>query len=185
MAFKIHGLRWRTRSDGGRVAYWIAPAWARRENYPIRTRRLWSGNEPTEGEMIKITAACRQMRAEAKELIAHPERLGNKKPRSQKGSVYFLRTRDQIKIGYTAGDVKRRMRTIQSTSGIDIELLGFMPGTRHHEQALHHRFSHLRARGEWFAADAEILAFVAENAVATGAGNVGERGNVDAGKMLK
>lgn len=57
--------------------------------------------------------------------------------------VYFLRVGDLIKIGYSM-DPERRAADLQA------ELLGFAPGGRKLEAALHHELREYRERKEWY-----------------------------------
>jgi len=70
-------------------------------------------------------------------------------------SVYFAQRRSGglIKIGWSTG-VHSRMIALRT------RLLGSMPGRRKEELAVHERFKHLRAKGEWFRPDAELLEFI-------------------------
>lgn len=73
-------------------------------------------------------------------------------PRPRVDVVYYLRWHDRIKIG-TSSQPRRRVAAIRHE-----ELLAFEPGDRVVERARHAQFSHLREGGEWFRADAELVA---------------------------
>lgn len=65
----------------------------------------------------------------------------------QRGVVYFIRSRDQVKIGTTL-DLMRRMSAF---SVPHITLLATEPGYKQRERELHLRFAGLRlSRREWF-----------------------------------
>lgn len=74
-------------------------------------------------------------------------------------SVYFARVRGYVKIGFSVDPV-RRARTIASGGNCikpdDIErsdpvdLLGWIPGDRSVERAMHRKFADLYVTGEWF-----------------------------------
>lgn len=73
-------------------------------------------------------------------------------PRPRVDVVYYLRWHDRIKIG-TSSQPRRRVAAIRHE-----ELLAFEPGDRVVERARHAQFAHLREGGEWFRADAELVA---------------------------
>jgi DNA-binding transcriptional MerR regulator len=78
------------------------------------------------------------------------------------GYVYFLHdlTNGAIKIGASA-DPESRMSAIQSQSLADLVPLRYLPTKDmfRSERMLHHKFSTLRIKGEWFRATPELLAF--------------------------
>jgi hypothetical protein len=78
-------------------------------------------------------------------------------------SIYFIRSghRGPIKIGWVEAGVTVRLWSMQVGNPEKLLLLGFMPGTRDDELALHRRFQRLHIRGEWFRADRELLDFIA------------------------
>lgn len=73
-------------------------------------------------------------------------------PRPRVDVVYYLRWHDRIKIG-TSSQPRRRVAAIRHE-----ELLAFEPGDRVVERARHAQLAHLREGGEWFRADAELVA---------------------------
>ena len=72
------------------------------------------------------------------------------------GSVYFMGNKEvnRVKIGFTANDVKKRLSSIRSSSGCDIEVLAvFYPNYhsgRFLEKSLHKYYKDKRVLGEWF-----------------------------------
>lgn len=64
-----------------------------------------------------------------------------------------------IKIG-SAVDPQARLRTLQTGSPEPLRLIDTRPGGEAHERELHRRFSHLRAHGEWFHPDADLIALI-------------------------
>jgi len=74
------------------------------------------------------------------------------------GYVYFMHDLDAklVKIGFTR-DMPRRLRTVQSASGRDLDLIGWIIGTTFDESRMHDRFARLRERGEWFRATPALL----------------------------
>lgn len=73
--------------------------------------------------------------------------------------VYFIRSGDLIKIGYT-GDLEERKRTLQVNNPTIVEVLKTIPGGHQEEQELHKKFAHLNKTGEWFYAAQELLDFI-------------------------
>ncbi|MEV6131766.1 GIY-YIG nuclease family protein [Streptomyces violaceusniger] len=53
-----------------------------------------------------------------------------------------------VKIGFTSGDPKKRLASLQTGQPMKLSLLWSSEGN--HESALHHRFAPHRVRGEWF-----------------------------------
>lgn len=85
-------------------------------------------------------------------------------PEDRDESVYFLQDeRDPggyVKIG-CAQDVRKRMRRIQRMSPVRLRLIGVLYGAGQETEAyLHRLFAEHRCHGEWFVADAALMAFV-------------------------
>jgi DNA-binding transcriptional ArsR family regulator len=78
------------------------------------------------------------------------------------GSVYFIRelVSGHVKIGWTSGRPQSRLRTLQVAHPHDLVLLGYIPGDKATERALHEKYAHLRLRGEWFRYDDDLRALV-------------------------
>lgn len=79
--------------------------------------------------------------------------------------IYFLTDGNYIKIGYTAQDIKKRIRQLNTGSAHKIHLLGWIQGDKQTEKELHKRFSNDRVRvsGEWFAPTQNLIQFINEN----------------------
>jgi hypothetical protein len=75
------------------------------------------------------------------------------------GYVYFVSDGDAIKIGWTKR-VFCRLAQLQVPHLRPLELLGTIAGDRDEEARMHHRFHHLRIRGEWFRADPAITGYL-------------------------
>jgi hypothetical protein len=60
------GLEWRSRANGQRVPYWIAPKAARTRGYRPASVKL-----PADASQVELAASCRQFHAEALEFIVH------------------------------------------------------------------------------------------------------------------
>lgn len=77
--------------------------------------------------------------------------------------IYFIQPGEieKVKIGYSRGDVKARMRTLQTGSCEILKLLGVIPnGTVELERRLHEKFKAHHLHLEWFALAPEIKALI-------------------------
>lgn len=66
------------------------------------------------------------------------------------GFVYFIRSGDRVKIGFTTHDPRERLRELQTGNPTRLELLGAAWASMHAEQQLHRRYAAQRVGGEWF-----------------------------------
>ncbi|GAC1415908.1 MAG: hypothetical protein NVSMB64_26150 [Candidatus Velthaea sp.] len=83
----------------------------------------------------------------------------------EQSGVYFIVTADErfVKIGYSRDITKRhsQIKTIgPGTSGA--RLLGYLPGTRSDEDAIHARFKAYRDSGEWFLYNSDVQRFICD-----------------------
>lgn len=78
-------------------------------------------------------------------------------------TVYFLRDKEcgSIKIGYTDGEPKLRISSIQVSSPHELEVMALADGGLELEAELHVRLAAYRIRGEWFRPEPEVLAVIA------------------------
>ena len=102
----------------------------------------------------RVASARREARAEAKagrRRIVAPRCSG----------IYFIESRSEqvIKIGF-ATNIHERVRDHQTSNPSPLLFLGFVPGDRREERALHLRFAADRVRGEWFAPSHELRSFI-------------------------
>lgn len=74
-------------------------------------------------------------------------------PETRQPSVYFVRYRDRVKIGYSIDPMTRI-----KAHPFD-EILAIVPGDRTAEKQAHAAFAHLRENGEWFRAEDDLLEF--------------------------
>jgi len=83
-------------------------------------------------------------------------------PITIEGCVYFIRSEKnhEIKIGFTAGKVEKRLSSLQTAHPYKLQLLATMPGTMEYEKSLHERFASIRLEGEWFKPHPDLLAFI-------------------------
>lgn len=90
-------------------------------------------------------------------------RLWGVMPVTFEGCVYFIRSEKThaIKIGFTAGQADKRLKSLQTAHPYKLQLLATIPGNLEFEKSLHDRFSSHRLKGEWFRPHPDILAFIA------------------------
>ncbi len=82
---------------------------------------------------------------------------------SDQRSVYFIQSGGAggpIKIG-VANCPKSRLRELQQGNPKRLELIGTTPGSVLTERSYHELHGHIRIRGEWFAAERELLESIA------------------------
>jgi hypothetical protein len=72
------------------------------------------------------------------------------------GLVYFLRLGNRVKIGFTR-NIGSRLAVLPHD-----EVLGVAVGGFADEKRCHDAFAHLRTTGEWFKAEPDLLAFIAD-----------------------
>ena len=72
------------------------------------------------------------------------------------GYVYFVWDGEAIKIGFAMEPIKR-LAGLRSSRSSELKMLGAIAAHRHMEKMLHHRFVHLKIRGEWFQPGEDLL----------------------------
>lgn len=77
------------------------------------------------------------------------------------GYTYFIRRSGAIKIGHS-GFPKGRIMALQVAFPEPLEVLAVIPNSIIDEPTAHHKFVHLRMRGEWFRAAPELLYFISQ-----------------------
>lgn len=90
------------------------------------------------------------------------KKSGLKKPRISKDKidkVYVVQCGPCVKIGYTS-NLEQRLHALKTSNPHEIELIGSFPGTKADEKIIHKQFSHLRIKGEWFAAEWEVRSWI-------------------------
>ena len=75
-------------------------------------------------------------------------------------TIYFISDGEYVKIGYTSGNPKERLASLQTSNARQLKIIQTIPGDIYKEQTLHQRFHHLRACGEWFKFTEEIREFI-------------------------
>lgn len=81
------------------------------------------------------------------------------KPKGPKGFIYFVQAGDSIKIGF-AKNWQQRLQSLQTGNSRRLKVLRVIAGDLADEKKIHKRFHGLRQSGEWFMADAELLAWI-------------------------
>ena len=75
--------------------------------------------------------------------------------------VYFITNGQEIKIGQSGAPLAR-MKDLQNSTPLPLQMLGHFRAHPDEEYRLHAMFRHLRVRGEWFRPDPELIAFIDE-----------------------
>jgi DNA-binding XRE family transcriptional regulator len=76
--------------------------------------------------------------------------------------IYLISCDDKfLKIGYTK-NIKKRLRELQTSNPIKLELCHLIDGDVNLEKELHFMFKYLRSQGEWFDFDNSILQYFAD-----------------------
>ena len=71
------------------------------------------------------------------------------------GEVYVIQAGEgAVKIGFTSGDVGKRLAVLQVGNAEELRVVLAFPGTTQQEAALHKRLQRFRIHGEWFIAEA-------------------------------
>lgn len=84
---------------------------------------------------------------------------------SKMGLVYFLTCDDvRVKIGWTGGSVRKRMKDLQTGNPDRLNLILSVPGIQGDETRLHRRFAPDRGLGEWFAFDEPVMTYTNQEA---------------------
>lgn len=85
------------------------------------------------------------------------------KKRSPSGYVYFIKSLDYVKIGFSK-NVKDRIRSLQTASPVKLELIGYLEADKRFENTLHKKFKKFRSkqgnRHEWFHLNDEINSYI-------------------------
>jgi hypothetical protein len=76
--------------------------------------------------------------------------------------VYFVLGGNTVKIGYTAHNVWKRIKELQTASPFLLSLIMTEDGGLRRERELHHRFRKSRLYGEWFAVTSELVDYIFE-----------------------
>jgi len=72
------------------------------------------------------------------------------------GFVYFLRSRDRIKIGFSSNPLKR-LTVLKTGMSHGIDSVAVVPGTEREERRAHKYLARFRQNGEWFDAHPAVI----------------------------
>jgi len=100
----------------------------------------------------------RPLRVQAEEIIA---KLRLEHGGGAKGFVYFVESGDgeYLKIGYSLNPQKRVL-ALTTASCKKLNVIGWMPGSRALEYAIHEEFAAVRNNGEWFEGSSLLKQFI-------------------------
>jgi len=76
--------------------------------------------------------------------------------------IYFVKSDDKVKIGYTDSPQKR-IQSIQTSSPHELDVLLLIEGSYDKEKELHKKFKIHACKGEWFSMCDDIINFIEEN----------------------
>ncbi len=110
------------------------------EDRPGR-RRPTGWVNPHAAELQAAYKACEE---------AHAAKANGTYTPNPNGTVYVVAAGDFVKIGFTEGSLKRRLRALQNAQPVKLVVLAEIKATMRDEKALHVRFAAQRAEGEWF-----------------------------------
>lgn len=169
---RVPGLQKLPKPNGYFTWYWSASQISRLSaGFEPRSVRLWHGfGEPAPADLTTIEARAEQLTFDLRDWLVQP----NRKVRSARGCIYFVRAGENVKIGFSK-DVDQRLAQLQTFFPFRLELLLSIAGSALTEHQLHHRFKLSRVTGEWFRLTPDIETFVRENNVRTGCQNRGRK----------
>lgn len=74
--------------------------------------------------------------------------------------IYFVTDGENVKIGYTNGNLAQRLSQIQTGNPKRLKVLGTMEGGKQKERELHQQWSGARRSGEWFSLTDDMLKWI-------------------------
>jgi len=165
-AARLESLQERDRAVLGFVYVMHGHEWRASPGAPAEIARKFGNLDDEEGgswsteEIGLMLWECAEAAYEGR----HPDPNGaimrRYSPSATLRRVYFVRSGDgPVKIG-VADQPKLRVAELQVGNPEKLSLLATMEGDDVLEKMIHTRFWHLRIRGEWFRADADLLAFI-------------------------
>lgn len=160
-ADKIPGLKRLPKANGFATWYWSARQIARDVgDFEPKTMRLWHGRgEPSMDELSDIRRAANNLTLDLKDWRVGRDRRRQRSTR-MRGVVYFIRAGESVKIGFSK-HAGTRMRQLQRSSPVGLELLLEVAGSPVLERELHQRFMASRTHDEWFRLDGAVARFIA------------------------
>lgn len=150
-------LSFRARASSGRIR--LSGRWRAAREEAERDRIALS----TEAGRLELAA---EMDRELQERV-EVQRQITRSYRRKSLRVYFVQSEETgaIKIGQTT-NIASRVATLQTANAGKLRLLATCFGGDGEEQRLHRAYRHLRTNGEWFQPAPELLAYIAEIAIA-------------------
>ena len=108
----------------------------------------------------EVEARARQ-REKVRAALSHEKKLREEMadPSPKIGVVYFIKSGDKVKIGFTR-DIDGRLAPLQSGNPHEMRLLGTIPATDDTEAFFHQMFAAQRVVGEWFKIAGPLDAFL-------------------------
>lgn len=78
--------------------------------------------------------------------------------------IYFIQVgrTGPIKIGFSK-NIKKRLQTLQTANPYTLYVIGYMPGDKKVEKAIHRKFSYINIFREWFFYDANLMQYIKQN----------------------
>jgi hypothetical protein len=78
--------------------------------------------------------------------------------------IYFILNPEtnNVKIGYTAGNIKSRLANIQTGNSVLLSVIATISGELQDEAVYHEKFTEYRQQGEWFYFGEKIRKFITE-----------------------
>lgn len=155
----IPGLKRLPKPNGYVTWYWAAAQLSSAtDGFLPRTARLWHGRgKPSPEEFATIRNRAAQLSLDLHTWMRGRRPRGPQ--RERRGTIYFVRAGERIKIGFSQ-DVPRRLAQLQLFFPDVLEVVLELPGTILLERELHRRFGDLNIRQEWFEFAPPIAAFV-------------------------
>lgn len=138
-----------------------------RAELECRVREVWVefyGGDPehwpwNRSFVVEKYISYRKKTRDEKGMLAEPPMLFQ----PDLGTVYFIQNKiGRIKIGWTGGCPKKRLKALQTGDSDGLTLVAAMDGSEATEKALHFRFAAYRVRsdGEWFYPNKDLSDFM-------------------------
>jgi hypothetical protein len=119
-----------------------------------------------EAHMINLKAGVTQKKLRApRDQLSLPDGDRPGTPNDTPGYIYFLKSGDQYKIGFSRAPI-RRLEQLITGLPYGVTAITALRGTMGEEQLLHRKFASLRVSGEWFEAKWKLRLFISHCAAA-------------------
>jgi hypothetical protein len=129
---------------------------------PAKPARLYF-DDTRKSWVIRDTKRFIRVNKDIKPEFALQKHIANTKDKRRNllGLIYVVAMGRYVKIGFTSVGIKTRLKYLKVSMPELPVVLAVFHGSRAHELELHHRFSALRANGEWFRNEGEITEWIA------------------------